>query len=126
MRVAINPSSTLLDIVVSRVSEKKLTPVNHIGSTLQLHNAPNVVLDTIKRAEDSNALIIRMYEAYGGRCVGRLSSVYPVQAAYLCNILERDQQILAWDALQGVNIEFKPFKIVTVKLVFNSGSCVAM
>lgn len=29
-------------------------------------NASNVVLDTIKRAEDSNDIIIRLYESQGG------------------------------------------------------------
>ena len=33
---------------------------------------PNLVLDTIKRAEDSDALVLRLYEAHGARGTARL------------------------------------------------------
>lgn len=31
-----------------------------------VEGASNVVLDTIKKAEDSNDIILRLYECYGG------------------------------------------------------------
>ena len=33
---------------------------------------PNLVLDTIKRAEDSDALVLRLYEAHGARGIARV------------------------------------------------------
>lgn len=39
---------------------------------IYLKGAPNVVLDTMKKAEDSNDIIVRMYEAYGGHARARL------------------------------------------------------
>ena len=33
---------------------------------------PNLVLDTVKRAEDSDALLLRLYEAHGARGRARL------------------------------------------------------
>ncbi len=33
---------------------------------------PNLVLDTVKRAEDSDALVLRLYEAHGARGTARL------------------------------------------------------
>ena len=33
---------------------------------------PNLMLDTVKRAEDSDALVLRLYEAHGARGTGRL------------------------------------------------------
>ena len=41
-----------------------------IGSALSC-NRPNVVLDTLKKAEDGDELILRLYEAHGARGPGR-------------------------------------------------------
>lgn len=46
--------------------------LEHAIPQLSIGNAPNVVLDTIKKAEDSDAIIIRMYEAYGGHARAKL------------------------------------------------------
>jgi alpha-mannosidase len=39
------------------------------GSTPRIHvdNAPTVVLDTVKMAEDDESIVLRMYESMGGR-----------------------------------------------------------
>lgn len=37
----------------------------------RIEGAPNVVLDTIKKAEDTDDLIVRLYEAYGGHATAR-------------------------------------------------------
>ena len=39
---------------------------------------PNLVLDTVKRAEDSDALVLRLYEAHGARGRARLRVGWPV------------------------------------------------
>ena len=78
-------------------------------------SAPNVVIDTVKKAEDSDALIVRLYEAHGKRGKVRLSSALPVNSAALCNLLEEDDTPLAWSD-GGVDVEVTPFKIVTLKL----------
>jgi alpha-mannosidase len=80
---------------------------------------PNVVIDTIKKAEDSEALIIRLYEAFGTRVAVRLTSPLPVGAATLCNLLEEDEAPVGWDA-GGVTLTFKPFQLATLKLVVRS------
>src|SRR5207248_8963063 len=38
---------------------------------------PNLVLDTVKRAEDSDALVLRLYEAHGARGIARLRPGLP-------------------------------------------------
>ena len=49
---------------------------------------PNLVLDTVKRAEDSDALLLRLYEAHGARGRARLHVGWPVAEAVSCNLLE--------------------------------------
>jgi alpha-mannosidase len=38
----------------------------------RIENASNVILDAVKKAENSNDVIVRMYEAYGGHARARL------------------------------------------------------
>ncbi len=78
-------------------------------------NHPSVVIDTIKKAEDSDALIVRLYEAHGTRGTVRLTSSLPVKSAAVCNLLEEGDQPLGW-VNGGVDIEVTPFKLVSIKL----------
>jgi alpha-mannosidase len=78
-------------------------------------DADALVLDTIKRAEDSDALIVRLYEAHGTRGVARLTSPLPFQSAALCNLLEEPEATLEWQD-GGVAFAFRPFQILTLQL----------
>ena len=76
---------------------------------------PSVIIDAIKKAEDGNEIIVRMYEAHGGRCPVRIKSWLPVRKAASCNLLEKDDQVVAWEN-GGADFQIKPFEIVTLKL----------
>jgi alpha-mannosidase len=76
---------------------------------------PAVLLDTIKKAEDSEALILRLYEARGTRGKLRLTSSLPIQSAALVNLLEDEMSPLNWQD-GGVELSFKPFEIITLRL----------
>jgi alpha-mannosidase len=71
-----------------------------------------LVLDTIKRAEDSDAIILRLYEPYGGRGVARVRM--PVTDARLANLLEDESAAL--EVREGeIVIPFRPHEVITVK-----------
>ncbi|KAI8339784.1 galactose mutarotase-like domain-containing protein [Choanephora cucurbitarum] len=70
------------------VSQQKTAELAQCLPQFRIENAPNVVLDTIKKAEDSNDVIIRIYEAYGGHARARLYSSRIIRQAFKCNILE--------------------------------------
>jgi alpha-mannosidase len=77
---------------------------------------PALVVDTIKKAEDSDAMIVRLYEARGTRGSARLSSFLPFKSAALVNLLEDELAPLDWlDG--GVELGFKPFEIITIRLM---------
>lgn len=78
-------------------------------------SAPHVVIDTVKKAEDSNALIVRMYEAYGKRGVVRFNSELAVRSVSRCNLLEEADEPLVWKQ-GGVELTVTPFQIITLKL----------
>ena len=77
---------------------------------------PSVIVDTVKQAEDSDAILVRLYEAHGTHGTVRLSSALPVKSAARCNLLEEENSPLEW-ADGGVSLKVAPFQIITVKLV---------
>jgi alpha-mannosidase len=76
---------------------------------------PNLLIDTVKRAEDSDALVLRLYEAHGGRGVARVRVARAFDEARRCNLLEDDGEALAVEDL-AVVVPYRPFEIVTLKL----------
>jgi alpha-mannosidase len=78
-------------------------------------DTPRVVVEAIKRAEDSDAVIVRLYEAWGGHCKARLRTTLPTSRVSRCDLLEREVEEVA--VTNGViELEFSPFKILTLKL----------
>ncbi len=85
-----------------------------IQSFFQVDN-PALVIDTVKKAEDSDALIVRLYEARGTRGRARLTTPLPLKLAALTNLLEDELEELDVTGA-GVTLDFKPFEIITVAL----------
>ena len=78
-------------------------------------DAPGVLVDTVKRAEDGDELIVRLYEAHGARGTARLRVGVPFTKAWFTNLLE-DRRAPAQVVGDEVVIPFRPFEIVTVAL----------
>jgi alpha-mannosidase len=75
----------------------------------------NLVLDTIKRAEDSDDVIVRLYEAHGMRGEARVRIGVPFKRAVFCNILEDEGEEARVEDGE-ILVPYKPFQILTVKL----------
>jgi alpha-mannosidase len=76
---------------------------------------PQVVVETIKRAEDSDAIVVRLYESWGGRCRAHLRTTLPARRAVLCDLLERERAEVP--VRNGeLELELTPFKLLTLKL----------
>lgn len=78
---------------------------------------PNIILETVKPAEDGSHkdIVLRLYEAMGSKTRTRLVTSLPIQAAYQTNMLEEVLEPLAISAGQ-LKLEFRPFEIKTLKL----------
>ncbi len=74
-----------------------------------------VIIDTVKKAEDSDAIIVRLYEAFGCKQSVLLGSSLAVVSAARCNLLEVEDEPVAWQDGQ-VALDLHPFQIVTLKL----------
>jgi alpha-mannosidase len=75
--------------------------------------AGGLVLDTIKRAEDSDALVLRLYEPHGGRGEALVRLAAPVTGAVRANLLEDEGARLALRD-GAIVVPFGPWQIVTV------------
>jgi len=74
---------------------------------------PNLVLDTVKRAEDSDALVLRLYEAHGGRGTARIRLGVPFTAARRTNALEEGGSALGL-AGDEIVVPYRPHELITV------------
>jgi alpha-mannosidase len=73
-------------------------------------DTPQVRVEAIKLAEDSNAVIVRLYEAWGRPCTARITTTLGARRATLCDLLEGEKEET------DMNIAFRPFQVVTLKL----------
>jgi alpha-mannosidase len=78
-------------------------------------STPQVMVEAIKRAEDSDAVIVRLYEAWGGSCRAIIKTTPSAKRATLCDLLEQERSELAIRDGE-VEVDFTAFKVVTLKL----------
>lgn len=77
----------------------------------------NVVIETIKQAEDGNGVIVRLYESLRQRGTVTLQTGLPLAAAYRTNLLEENQEALVVEE-DRVMVRIRPFQIITLRLIF--------
>jgi alpha-mannosidase len=77
---------------------------------------PALVLDTVKRAEDSAALVLRLYEAHGSRGVARLTTSLPFQTARATNLLEDTGGAPLERDGAAILVPFRPYEIISLLL----------
>ncbi len=74
----------------------------------------NVVIETVKKAEESDDMILRLYESFDSR--GKVTVTVPegFKTAYLCDTLENEQKELTMTG-NTVTLPYKNFEILTLK-----------
>ena len=85
------------------------------GSLLTI-SAENVIVEAIKKAEDSDALVVRLYEAHGASARVTVQFGSPITSAARVNFLEEGDAPLTVTENMVV-LDIKPFEIVTLKVV---------
>jgi alpha-mannosidase len=79
-----------------------------------------VFIEAVKHAEREDAVIVRLYEAFGTRGPVEVTTKLPVKHAFRADLMERAGAPLE---CKGGRIGFtvKPFEIVTLKLILGAG-----
>ena len=80
-----------------------------------LCSAENVVIDSVKLAEDGKGWIIRLYEDQNKTTMASLTFKVPVKSLYLCDLLENRLEEIAV-ANREAQLNFKPYEIQTIRL----------
>lgn len=94
----------------------------HVGSYGAVHSfmsvdRSNIVIDCIKKAEDGDDLIVRCYEAYGGRGPASIQFDRPVASASETNVLE-ESDVPAGVSGAEIRFDVAPFELKTFKVRF--------
>jgi alpha-mannosidase len=90
-------------------------PAEVLAESLAVTDTPNVVIDTIKPAEDGDGWVVRLYESSGGRCDARLTFGVEVSEAWMSNTLEdRVETLVIEDGALALSL--RGFQIATVRL----------
>lgn len=107
-----------------------------VKGPFKVAGASNVLLDTVKRGDDDDYLskgatksvICRLYESKGGHARAELVTTLPVRKATIVDLLERnieDVEIVSSpksDCKKRMQLAFRGFQVVTVKLELGEGS----
>ena len=83
-------------------------------------NKSNVILETVKEAEDSEDTVLRLYECKNIRTKTEITLGFPAEKCYLCDMLENEERELPIKDGK-VKLDIKGFEIVTLKLKNEEG-----
>ncbi len=101
------------------------SPLRVVKGSLKLpefrvKDAPSVILETIKKAEDDDSVVLRTYETYGGSVQAKIQTSLKVSKCVKVNVLEDEMgivEILPEKEGTSLQVNYKPFEIVTLKLL---------
>jgi alpha-mannosidase len=120
LRFRVRPSSDIADAVA--LGYDLATPMRGIRSAVPLaplvtSSAPGVVIDTVKLAEDGTGdLVVRLYEALGGRAETTLTVDGVAERIALTDLLERPLDGEPVASGPSMPLAFRPFQLRTVRL----------
>lgn len=86
------------------------------GRSIISSSSDNVIIETIKRAEDGNGVIIRLYESMRKRGKVQLASIFPMVSVWRTDLLELDIERIDMDG-SCVELSINPFEIITLRLI---------
>ena len=111
----INQAADLNDPVEVVFSDSKSSGRPSVGSFIQL-DAKGVTLEAVKKAEDSDDVIIRLVERHGGEETITISMDCKILSVANCDLLEKQLEILPLQADGSIKLSIKPYEIKTLKL----------
>ena len=77
-------------------------------------SSDNVILETVKKAEDSEGLVFRMYDAYNRQTRVDVTFGFAPKRVTLCDLMENELETL--DVRNNsVTLNINPYEIITIK-----------
>ena len=119
MKFKIRPAATIQDAV--NLGYELNYPArevqgNRVIEPLVTSSAAQVIIETVKLAEDgSGDLIVRLYESTGGRCDSRIAFAGASEKIWLTDFLEIPTSA-DHSAGGSIDLQFRPFQVVTLRV----------
>jgi alpha-mannosidase len=76
----------------------------------------SVVIETVKKAQDGDGFIVRMYESLGGRGVVDIAASFDIKSCFETDLIEENKKQLTADNNQ-IKFNIKPFQILTLRII---------
>jgi alpha-mannosidase len=95
--------------------QKSSATVSHLSSLITT-SSPNVIIETVKRAEDGNGIIVRLYESQRRRGPIKVQTGFAVQSAWETNLLEENETQLNVEN-DTIQLTLRPYQIMTIRLI---------
>ena len=102
-----NPLVTIVEDAHNGILDKQLSFVDI--------NKENVMIEVIKKAEDSNDLIVRVYEYHNKRTNATLTFFKEIETAFECDLMENNIEEVNTNNKE-FTFEIKPYEIKTFKI----------
>ncbi|KAD3633144.1 alpha-mannosidase [Arthrobacter yangruifuii] len=95
---------------VAQVGGGELVPLLEVDS-------PAVVVEAVKLAQDrSGDVVVRLYEAFGGRAAARISTGFGYSSVVVTDLLERPVESGTVEKTDGgVQVSLRPFELMTLR-----------
>ena len=77
-------------------------------------DAENIVVETVKKAEGDDGMIVRLYDSFDMRSTASVTVAEGFAKAYLCDLMENELAQLPFDG-RTITVPVKNFEIVTLK-----------
>ena len=103
-------------IVYQRKDERGKNVVASLPSLVST-SSPNVIIETVKQAEDDEGLIVRLYESQRKRGQVQVKFGGAVDSAWTTNLLEENESALGVEN-DSIILNLKPYQIVTLRVKF--------
>jgi alpha-mannosidase len=105
-------------VIVYRSNVERQKSERSVSSLQSLFSvsSPNTIIETIKRAEDGDGIIVRLYESQRKRGPVQLRAGFGVAAAWETNLLEENESELGVEN-DTIQLDLKPYQIMTIRLM---------
>jgi alpha-mannosidase len=87
----------------------------YISESLITADAANIIIEAVKKCEDSNDLIVRLYECHGRGVSAKVDFGFNIKDVSLVDFMEKETTQEGFDKASRTLV-FKPFEIHTLKI----------
>ena len=106
----------LNDPLIVAEGKKSVESANAVLTSLVSVDRPNIVIETVKPAEDGNGIVVRLYESQRRRGPVTLTAGFEIAEAWHTNLLEENETALEPSG-NSVELSVRPYQIITLRLV---------